>query len=368
MATVFKKCKKGKDPCTDSKCKHPWTVRYREPGGRSGKQREASFERKKSADAFKTKVENEKNEGTYLNPDRGKITVKDWAEHWLSSRPVGELTKVGYESFITTHVIPLLGKKPLRSVTRSDIQKFVSQLSAEMSPTTVANRKVVLSAIFNDAVKDDRIPSNPCRGVPTPRTRENKLDLDRIPSLDEIVEISEKLPDRLQLTVWLMAGAGLRVAEALAVSEETVRDGYLRLRWQVQLRKDSTGKKVPTLVPLKHRAEGDYRDVPIPHSLQENISSHIERFGTLDGQLFFNKNDLVTYASYRGLWVYRESRYTPHDLRHWFASTALAGDVSLLEVSRWLGHKSIQETADTYGHLVYDSPDRLRSVMQSALA
>lgn len=43
---------------------------------------------------------------------------------------------------------------------------------------------------------------------------------------------------------------------------------------------------------------------------------------------------------------------TFHDLRHSFASTALAGGVPLLEVSRWLGHASITETADTYGHLL----------------
>lgn len=43
---------------------------------------------------------------------------------------------------------------------------------------------------------------------------------------------------------------------------------------------------------------------------------------------------------------------TFHDLRHSFASTALAEDVPLLEVSRWLGHASITETADTYGHLL----------------
>lgn len=60
--------------------------------------------------------------------------------------------------------------------------------------------------------------------------------------------------------------------------------------------------------------------------------------------------------------------FTPHSLRHYFASTALAGGVSLLEVSRWLRHASITITADTYGHLNEGAPDPMRRVMDEALS
>ncbi|WP_345621552.1 hypothetical protein [Streptomyces ziwulingensis] len=39
----------------------------------------------------------------------------------------------------------------------------------------------------------------------------------------------------------------------------------------------------------------------------------------------------------------------------------LAAGVPLLEVSRWLGHRSLRVTADTYGHLVPDSWNRGRA-------
>jgi hypothetical protein len=41
--------------------------------------------------------------------------------------------------------------------------------------------------------------------------------------------------------------------------------------------------------------------------------------------------------------------WSPHDPCHRFASTVLSSGLPLLDVSRWLGHKSIKETADTYG-------------------
>ncbi|WP_307847220.1 tyrosine-type recombinase/integrase [Streptomyces sp. F63] len=60
-------------------------------------------------------------------------------------------------------------------------------------------------------------------------------------------------------------------------------------------------------------------------------------------------------------------KYSPHGLRHFFASTALAHGIPLHEVSRWLGHRSIKTTVDVYGHLVPASWDRCRAIMHNAL-
>ena len=63
----------------------------------------------------------------------------------------------------------------------------------------------------------------------------------------------------------------------------------------------------------------------------------------------------------------RVPRYTPHTLRHFYASTALAHGVPLHEVSRWLGHTSIKTTADIYRHLVPAAWERCRQTLQQAL-
>jgi len=58
--------------------------------------------------------------------------------------------------------------------------------------------------------------------------------------------------------------------------------------------------------------------------------------------------------------------FTPHSLRHCYASIALAKGIPITEVSRWLGHKSIAVTHETYGHLVPASWDRARTVLDDA--
>ncbi|MCX5375971.1 tyrosine-type recombinase/integrase [Streptomyces sp. NBC_00091] len=66
-------------------------------------------------------------------------------------------------------------------------------------------------------------------------------------------------------------------------------------------------------------------------------------------------------------WTGNSDSWSPYDLRHWFASTALGSGLPLLDVSRWLGHRNISETADTYGHLTPDSTGRAIRVMDGAI-
>lgn len=83
MASVFQKCKRDvRDPsypCERPRCGHRWTVRYREPGGRRGLQREKSFSRRvglDGADAYVVHVENSKKSGTFLGPARGPCACR----------------------------------------------------------------------------------------------------------------------------------------------------------------------------------------------------------------------------------------------------------------------------------------------------
>ncbi|MFD1044654.1 tyrosine-type recombinase/integrase [Kibdelosporangium lantanae] len=235
-----------------------------------------------------------------------------------------------------------------------------------------------LSSMFNAAVNDERIAKNPFAKIALPRMSSTAVDQDEIPTAAEVKRTFELDRQRYAIIPKLQAGAGLRVAEALAVSEDCRRrNGVLRIYRQVSTF-TTDGKTGPArLAPLKHRTEGEYREIALAPSLDRAIDHHIETFGTVTidehpGMLVANTHGaLMTGNNYRSLWTRNMDRLdldiNPHDLRHFFASTALAGGASLLEVSRWLGHTSIKITADTYGHLTEAAPDRLRSIIDTAL-
>ena len=61
-----------------------------------------------------------------------------------------------------------------------------------------------------------------------------------------------------------------------------------------------------------------------------------------------------------------------HDLRHSAVPLWIAMGANLLQVSRWLGHSTVQITADVYGHLFPETNDlvigRLDHALRAALA
>ncbi|MGW7028180.1 tyrosine-type recombinase/integrase [Streptomyces xanthophaeus] len=382
MAQVLKKC----DCRNKARCAHRWTVRYREPGGRSARQRERSFPTKKEAESFGVKAENDKRQGVYIDPQLGQISMRKWAEEWLAQHQVNESTRRNYQGFLSNHLIPELGSRTLAGLTVADVKKLQAAMTARgLAAATVNDRMNILRSMMTAAVKECRIADSPCEEVPPLKTAGAAVDPDEIPTLAEVYAIAAAMSDQYRLTVWLQAGAGLRISETLGFSADCQRDGFLRLRRQISA-KANQGDCVTRFIPLKHRTAEAFRDVPTPLFLDQEIGMHLKKWGTveLDGleALFAprerGKGKMPTASTYGYHWrkaliaagVVKpdgKPKCTPHSLRHFFASTALANGVPIHEVSRWLGHRNIKTTVDTYGHLVPEAWDRCRGVMQEAI-
>ena len=86
--------------------------------------------------------------------------------------------------------------------------------------------------------------------------------------------------------------------------------------------------------------------------------------GTLLRRDYYNYNRNIWKPAIAAAGLAADTTY--HDLRHIFASTALAEGVPISEVSRWLGHKSITTTVDLYGHLVPAASGRARDALDKA--
>lgn len=391
MATVFQPCKTDEKnrfyPCEKTRCGHIWTVRYREPGGKAGSQREKSFPRKGEADDFATKVENDKREGVYLDPARGKVPLRTYGPAWVERHACAESTRRNYGSFFSLWVNPVIGRKTLSGVTTGDVKQLQEKMTAAgLAPSTINARiGIALSGMFSAAIAEKRIRENPCAGVEPLKTAAKAVDPDEIPTTEQVHAIAGAIAPLYRFSVYCMSGAGMRTGEMLGYGPDENRGDFARLRRQVSvyMNKDNS---LPSFAPLKHRTEDDYRDVPLADFLSEEAAAHVERFPPVkvDGvEVYFAGHGRTVgewphpatfNANFRrtvvGLGIVdKDGRalFSPHALRHYFASTAIGDGVPILEVSRWLGHTSIQITADIYGHLTPGATPRLRSVMDAAL-
>ena len=404
MASVFQRCKRDvRDrnfPCDRPRCRHGWTVRYREPGGRRGRQRERSFPRRvgsDGADAFADKVENDKKSAVRFDPACGLVPLRVWAREWLERRVIGESTRRNYEGFIRNHLLPSLGRKMLAGLARRDFEEFAKDVHASgagLAVSTVNDRMVMVAAMLEAAVVDKRIPDNPARGVRMSRAGPLAVDEDEIPTPGEVDLIAQHIAPQYRLTVYLQSGTGQRPSEALAFSSECRRAGFVRIRWQVSAKAHRADCRT-AFVPCKNRVEGEYRDVPTAPFVDQEIDAHLswwapvpvvftgQRGKRLRLEVFFaprqrGKGTMPTASTYgyhfkkacrlAGLIdVDGKAEYTPRSLRHFFASIALAHGVPIHEVSRWLGHRSVKTTVDIYGHLVPRAWHRCREVLQNAM-
>ncbi|MEV8526368.1 site-specific integrase [Streptomyces sp. NPDC052000] len=346
MATVYQRCKSDKRnvnfPCDKPRCGHPWTVRYREHGEPTSPERQPSFPKKFQAEAFAAKLDHDKYEGLYLDPKRGEITVRAYAKEWLERQVIGESTYSNYESFTRIHLVPRLGSKTIGGVQEKDIETFVAAVSRKLAASTVCDRMKMVNAMFKTAVKEKRRADNPAENVKLPRTSAHAVDEDEIPTLHEVDLIAKQISPQYRLTVYLQAGAGLRISETLAFATDCRRADFIRVRRQVSSKANRADCRT-RFVPLKHRAEGEYRDIPMPAFLDEEIDAHMKEWGaTAVGglEVLFaprerGKTTMPTASTYayhfkkelKAAGMVKPDgapKYTPHGLRHFFASTALA--------------------------------------------
>jgi hypothetical protein len=144
-----------------------WRAHYRTP---SGEQRNKTFNRKAEAERFLASVESSKNTGSFVDSVLARITVGDWATHWLDNQThLKPSTHERYAGIIREHIRPKWDRVKLANVSHADVQKWVTALSKTRSPATVRKVHRVLSLILNMAVKDGRLARNVATGVNLPR-------------------------------------------------------------------------------------------------------------------------------------------------------------------------------------------------------
>ncbi|MFI5761572.1 tyrosine-type recombinase/integrase [Streptomyces sp. NPDC051563] len=409
MAAVFQKCKeqvRDKNyPCEGVRCGHPWTVRYREPGGRSGRQRQESFEKKGVAEAFAAKIEREKDLGTYIEPLGFMTPLVEVYREFIASGERVNGTRYQYETSLRLHVRPYFQGKPIGAVKPKDLTAWlrwmVEDRGYELS--TAVNRYETLSGVFSFAVANDYIVKNPCRHVQAGRRRAKRRIKKTIhlPTLEEITAIAAHLPGPYHLLVWLMAGCGLRIGEASAVCLQQIDFDAGVLYVDRQITQDGENEKPKTrrqkaatkgrgrahcIRHLKWRDQDEGRAVPIPTSIVVKIRQHVEHHGTfrvatglnrIEGDYLFSNvggTNILMYSLVDRLWRSAKAaagitrKITPHWLRHFFASAGLSKGVPVTDMAEWLGHRDPKITYQTYAHVMPDAPQRLRTVMDSVFA
>lgn len=259
--------------------------------------------------------------GTYVDPQRGRLTFSEWFAIW-SERQVwadGTTTSANQAADSVT-----FSTVALRDIRRSHIEQWIKSLSqpAEhrsrgLAPTTTKTRFNYVHMAFRAAVRDRIIALDPSDGVTTPRVRKPEAAM-TIPTPEQVREALVAAPDWFRPFVAVCAFAGLRLGEAAAMQVGDI--DFLGRRIQVARQIQGENRATTRVVLPKYGSE---RTVHVPEALTVMLARHIEQVGTRGPEqfLFFDGGALLNRNSAGGYW--RRTReatgldeFTLHDLRH----------------------------------------------------
>jgi integrase len=350
----------------------PWAVRWYTE---DGKQREASFRLRSEANDFRIKLEHDTRVGTFVDPKLGTESFIATAERYIGQLAVAPETKRAYRSVLSNHIEPVLGGRTLRQVgaDRDGITGLLNINLAGLSDSRREIARAVIAGALDESVRAGRLPQHRVSGI---RLTTNGHAVDRSdfvfptkPQLDLLasgLKPPKVITRGLPTTIWLMRGCGLRISEALAVRDTCLSGDVLRISEQVA----PDGRN---MVPLKHRKPGEYREVPVPGYVREAIAGHLDEYGA--GYLFIgHRAPYVLHRSYLRAFTKAASDagipagFTPHSLRHVFASSLLSAGVPITDVSKWLGHRDINVTHQIYSHLMPSAWGRAAEALDAEYA
>jgi integrase len=321
---------------------------------------------------------------------RKAVTVGELADLYLANGPAAKPNKKDASwrndrSVITRHIKPLLGRKMAAQLTRPDVTRFQADVAngktAVIERTKARGKAVVtggktaarlatvtLRALFQFGVDTGRVPSNPASGVELYKTERRERFLseaevafiaDALAELEDEAQVSTTMADAIRL---LMV-TGARREEVLTLRWDWVDFDRSALR----LPDSKTGQKVVPLASaalaiLSGRERGESPHV-FPAARGEGATVGVPKaWGRV-------KVRATALAQAEAMKAGRPAAAAPdfatlrlHDLRHSFASFAVADGASLFMVGKVLGHKQAR-TTEIYAHL---RDDPLQQVAEQA--
>jgi integrase len=267
---------------------------------------------------------------------------------------------------IERHTKPLLGRRTIRSINRADVERFRQDIANGKTAvdvrTSARGRAIVaggkgvatrtiatLGAMYSFAVERGLLRENPVRGIKPFKSapRERFLSVKELSRLGDVLLTAERdgLNPYAIIGIRLLVMTGCRKSEILTLRWENVDfdRGFLRLPIS------KTGAKV----------------VPLGAPVLEILASVPRVEGSPFVLPSFKGNGHL--VGLQKIWEKIRKRagledVRIHDLRHSFASVAVAGGDSLYLVGKVLGHRQSNST-ERYAHL-HDDP--LRAVADRA--
>ena len=315
-------------------------------------------------------------------------------------------TKANYNYIYDHFIKETIGRRLLKDIKYSDIKFFYYYLINEwgVKPMTVENVHTILHPVFQMAIRDNIIRTNPATGVMREIKRSNLWKVDKRHSLTE--EQTDAFlgytRDHPQYDHWynlfiVFFGTGMRVSEVCGLCWEDldfekreihVRRNLIYMRWDEDKGKANfhvTSPKTQNGTRVIPMTDGVYDAFLQEYTRQKEIGfckAEVDgvkgfvfrnRFGSAMHQGSINRAIKRVYTSYNEeelLNAARENRkpllipaFSCHHIRHTFCTRLCERETNLKAIQDIMGHADVQTTLNIYA----EATDKVKHEAMKAL-
>lgn len=167
----------------------------------------------------------------------GTTTVEKWLDRWITEIHADKIrptTRRDYQTAITLHINPTLGRKRLDKLTTQHIR----QMHAAVGKRRAAEKAhVILKKALKDAVREGMLTRNVAEMVDPPRYKKNRRTSLSVEIVQRILATAQRHCDDSQYARWAAAfTTGARQSELLGLrwSYVDLDNGYIDISWQLQ--------------------------------------------------------------------------------------------------------------------------------------
>ncbi|MFC1914210.1 tyrosine-type recombinase/integrase [Chloroflexota bacterium] len=231
--------------------------------------------------------------------------------------------------------------KRLPSPTRADVRKYLANRIGATSPSSAETERKALASLFSFMQSEGLWRENPLDRVRHIGQRWGERER-RCPTVEDVKKVLEagclRAQDSLKIRTVVVATTGLRLTECMSLRKDGV---------------DLEARELKVLGKV-----GKRRVVPLLESTAQILAYYLEERKS-DSPYVFPGDTRTGYAETyniektlkRACMRAGVEPFTPHSLRHLYATEMLMKGAKLEVAGRILGHSSIGITADIYRHV-----------------